>query len=200
MVHRAEPFTAEELSYLSSLPAVESVRSGRIRYSSVFKRECMRRYLAGESPARIFSEAGLPSSLIGYKRIERAISRWRQIASESGVNSPSDGERLSDGQWEEMFRRREEAAMIFRYGPRARAVGRAGDHDRDGDGRRDGDGSPDGPLDGSFDGSEASSSLRSAEIADTLIVQQAHYIADLEARIRSLEAQVAELKEQLAAQ
>lgn len=38
----------------------------------------MRRYSAGESPGAIFASAGLPSSIIGYKRIERAIARWKE--------------------------------------------------------------------------------------------------------------------------
>lgn len=70
-------FTNEEIAYLRSLPAVSRVTNGRIRYTEDFRRECMRRYAAGESPAKIFHEAGLDSSLIGYKRIERCISRWR---------------------------------------------------------------------------------------------------------------------------
>ncbi|WP_346680962.1 hypothetical protein [Enorma massiliensis] len=37
----------------------------------------MERYYAGESPAAIFRETGLDPSLIGYKRIERSIARWR---------------------------------------------------------------------------------------------------------------------------
>ena len=37
----------------------------------------MRRYHEGESPTKIFNDAGLYSSLIGYKRIERCIARWR---------------------------------------------------------------------------------------------------------------------------
>ena len=31
----------------------------------------------GDSPAVIFREAGLDSAVIGYKRIERCMSRWR---------------------------------------------------------------------------------------------------------------------------
>lgn len=38
----------------------------------------MRRYNAGESPAAIFREAGLDPKIIGYKRVERCISRWKQ--------------------------------------------------------------------------------------------------------------------------
>lgn len=72
-------FTAQELQYLRSLPAVAAVSSGRIRYVEAFKRECVRKYRAGESPARIFRAAGLDSALIGYKRIERCIARWRNM-------------------------------------------------------------------------------------------------------------------------
>lgn len=72
-------FTAQELRYLRSLPAVAAVSAGRIRYVDAFKRECIRKYRAGESPARIFRAAGLDSALIGYKRIERCIARWRNI-------------------------------------------------------------------------------------------------------------------------
>lgn len=75
-VGRDESFTRRERSYLSSLPAVERVTSDRIYYTDAFKKECMRRYRAGESASHIFEEAGLPSRLIGYKRIERSVARW----------------------------------------------------------------------------------------------------------------------------
>lgn len=84
-------FTNEEIAYLRSLPAVSRVTNGRIRYTEDFRRECMRRYAAGESPAKIFHEAGLDSSLIGYKRIERCISRWRDSsASASPVENAGE--------------------------------------------------------------------------------------------------------------
>ncbi|MBM6705573.1 hypothetical protein H6A68_00560 [Bifidobacterium pullorum subsp. saeculare] len=39
----AEAFTSREQAYLSSLPAVEHVTSGRIYYTEAFKKECIRR-------------------------------------------------------------------------------------------------------------------------------------------------------------
>ncbi len=75
---RQGKFTAKERAYLMSLPAVETVTQGRIFYAEEFKVDCMRRYHAGDSPVMIFGEAGLYSSLIGYKRIERCIARWRE--------------------------------------------------------------------------------------------------------------------------
>lgn len=86
---RTGEFTQEEITYLRSLRAVARVSNGRIRYTEEFKRECMRRYAAGESPARIFRDAGLDSALIGYKRIERCISRWRGIEAEADNTSPN---------------------------------------------------------------------------------------------------------------
>lgn len=71
-------FTAKERAYLASLPAVESVSASHIRYADSFRIEVMCRYNAGESPAAIFREAGLDPKLIGYKRIERCIARWKK--------------------------------------------------------------------------------------------------------------------------
>lgn len=70
-------FTEDEVSYLWTLPAVKRVSERRIVYTQQFKEEVVRRYRLGESPSKIFREAGLDSSLIGFKRIERCIARWR---------------------------------------------------------------------------------------------------------------------------
>ena len=69
-------FTSEERARLFALDAVRIVTPTRIYYTPEFRSEVMRRYRAGESPSKIFAEAGLPSSLIGYKRIERCVARW----------------------------------------------------------------------------------------------------------------------------
>ena len=70
-------FTAREMRYLRSLPAVERVSRKRISYADWFKYECMRKYASGGSPVRIFREAGLDPAVVGYKRIERCFARWR---------------------------------------------------------------------------------------------------------------------------
>ena len=63
-----------------SLAAVDSVdASSRIHYADWFRDECMRRYRAGEKPTALFREAGLDPRLVGYKRIERALARWRYM-------------------------------------------------------------------------------------------------------------------------
>lgn len=71
-------FTAEEVAYLGNLPVVDTVTATRIMYAEDFKIDCLSRYFAGESPTVMFRRAGLDPTLIGAKRIERCMARWRQ--------------------------------------------------------------------------------------------------------------------------
>lgn len=89
-------FTKDEIEYLLSLRAVNKVSNGRIRYSEEFKRECMQKYADGESPIKIFRDAGMDPVLIGYKRIERCISRWRE---NNRLASNSSGGGIFYGRW-----------------------------------------------------------------------------------------------------
>ena len=97
-------FTPEERERLSGLDAVLEVSARRIYYTPEFKKECMRRYRAGERPGAIFASAGLPASLIGHKRIERAIYHWKEAdakgdltgAGAPGVRHASRIETLKD--------------------------------------------------------------------------------------------------------
>ncbi|MBW3091753.1 hypothetical protein KIH79_02060 [Bifidobacterium sp. 82T10] len=70
-------FTAEEVRYLESLPVVANATAARITYTRAFKRDCLRRYLDGEHAADLFREAGLKPEMIGRKRIERCLARWK---------------------------------------------------------------------------------------------------------------------------
>lgn len=88
----------DELQMLRDLPAVANVSKDRITYSNAFKQVCVIRYLAGESPTKIFREAGLPPELIGYKRIERSVARWKAavLKSVSGGSDMSNGEIITE--------------------------------------------------------------------------------------------------------
>lgn len=88
----------DELQMLRDLPAVANVSKDRITYSNAFKKVCVIRYLAGESPTKIFREAGLPPELIGYKRIERSVARWKAavLKSVSGSSNMSNGEIITE--------------------------------------------------------------------------------------------------------
>lgn len=80
-------FGERERRYLESLPAVREVRNGRIYYTKAFREQCVRRYMDGESPTALFREAGLDPRLIGSKRIERALARWRQASASTDGSS-----------------------------------------------------------------------------------------------------------------
>ncbi|WP_436471563.1 hypothetical protein [Bifidobacterium pullorum] len=84
------------------------MRSGRIVYNDAFKRDCIRRYRNGESPAEIFRSAGLDSALIGYKRIERSIARWKAALGDDGdpPTVPSPFIVATDSRWNPSQRRR----------------------------------------------------------------------------------------------
>lgn len=81
---KTKKFTRSEIRYLSSLPAVARVTPSRITYADGFRGTATQRYANGESPTRIFREAGLDPSIIGYKRIERAFARWKERPAETG--------------------------------------------------------------------------------------------------------------------
>ncbi|WP_347010938.1 hypothetical protein [Bifidobacterium dentium] len=83
-------FSPEEVAYLKTLPAVAEAMARRITYSEAFKQSCMRRYHAGESPVKLFREAGLDPALIGYKRIERCFARWRKSSGDAMAGSRYD--------------------------------------------------------------------------------------------------------------
>ena len=96
-------FSVREVEYLESLPAVSRVRNGRILYEEGFKRHCVRCYREGESPAEFFRRAGLDSMLLGYKRIERCMARWRHTvqperpgADAPQRTDPADGSAASE--------------------------------------------------------------------------------------------------------
>ena len=91
-------FSDEEIQLLRGLPAVANVTRNRITYSDAFKQVCTIRYLAGESPTKIFREAGLPPELIGYKRIERSVARWKAavLKSVNGSSNMSNGEIITE--------------------------------------------------------------------------------------------------------
>lgn len=85
-------FSADELQMLRKLPAVANATKDRITYADTFKRVCVIRYLAGESPTKIFREAGLPPELIGYKRIERSVARWKKKRHQIRERQRGDGQ------------------------------------------------------------------------------------------------------------
>ena len=77
-------FSDAEMALLSGLDAVAWVTRTRITYKDSFKREAIERYRRGESPVRIFREAGLDPRIIGNKR----IARWKREPPDAGTTRP----------------------------------------------------------------------------------------------------------------
>ena len=68
----------ETLSEVRSLKAVKNVTdSGRIFYSESFRKTALKKYKDGVKPVQIFCEAGFPLDVLGIKRIEKCMARWR---------------------------------------------------------------------------------------------------------------------------
>lgn len=141
MTHTRMPFSSERMEYLNALPAVASVSGSRIRYADWFKRECVRLDKEGKSPATLFREAGLGPELIGSKRIERCMNRWRCKAEKDAWNMNDD----------EMSSVSESLELL----------------------------------------GEAMPGMDGGRLRDMLIIQQAHYIEELERQVESLRRQYA---------
>ncbi|OZG60737.1 MULTISPECIES: hypothetical protein [Bifidobacterium] len=71
-------FTRAQIRYLNALPAVGRVTEDRITYTEDFKIQVLLLDAMGEGPVSIFRHAGLPPELIGYKRIDHCMARWRR--------------------------------------------------------------------------------------------------------------------------
>lgn len=71
-------FTDEQMRLLKGNDAISEVSRTRIYYREWFQLQAIMKNRLGMGPTRIFTEAGLPPSLVGYKRIERCMSRWRR--------------------------------------------------------------------------------------------------------------------------
>nr|WP_240947555.1 hypothetical protein [Bifidobacterium sp. DSM 109957] len=80
------------------MPVVASVSRERIVYADGFKVECMRRYCAGERASAIFRSVGLGPKLVGAKRVERCVNRWRHDESIMRRALGQDTDSETDGQ------------------------------------------------------------------------------------------------------
>lgn len=155
-------FTPAERELLAALDAVEAVTARRITYSKKFKVECMRRYHAGDKPGRIFADAGLPASLIGGKRIERAIAHWKEAEAKDCLTG-TDGPAARRSKRIESLKREKREAVARQRAIRDRRIARMEDR-------------------------MARQRKRSEEKERRIIAAQAARIASLEAQVKALKA------------
>lgn len=90
-------FTQTEVYYLNTLPAVERASMDRTRTRRNFR--CVHGAISrGNGPTSIFASAGLDPKIVGGKRIERAIARWKadpkiMLEAQTLANKSDSGQR-----------------------------------------------------------------------------------------------------------
>ena len=77
---RNKPFDQEERQHLCGLAAVNSCTEKRITWNREFIGRVQSEIEAGGHPTEIFRKAGVGPEVIGRKRIERCVARWREKA------------------------------------------------------------------------------------------------------------------------
>ena len=92
----AEADTFYKLWRGAHLPADETHR--RRLVAKEFQVRCMAQYLRGNGPTSIFASAGLDPKIMGGKRIERAIARWKadpkiMLEAQTLANKSDSGQR-----------------------------------------------------------------------------------------------------------
>lgn len=107
-------FTDAEIILLNRNPNVHSANDHEIHYTNEFKLHFIRCYLAGQGPARIFADAGLPAELIGYKRIERAGYHWRRAYENGTLGKEAENSSRESAQQTLMYTITEQRKIIER--------------------------------------------------------------------------------------
>ena len=71
-------FNEHQRRQIEANPNVASVSDRSIQYTADFKLKAVRENLAGKGPAQIFREAGFDLEIIGLKKAQSAIKRWKK--------------------------------------------------------------------------------------------------------------------------
>lgn len=77
---RNKPFSPSERRYLCRLDAVDSCTQTRITWNKYFIRHVEHELESGARPVDVFRSAGVGPEIIGSKRVERCVARWRKEA------------------------------------------------------------------------------------------------------------------------
>ncbi len=77
-------FTMTQINQLEENPNVASVSERSIQYTAEFKVKAMRENMEGKRPQQIFTEAGFDLTVIGKRKAQSALIRWRQTFRKDG--------------------------------------------------------------------------------------------------------------------
>jgi len=72
-------FNEHQRRLIEMNPNVTSVSDRAIQYTPEFKLKAVQENLQGKGPSQIFREAGFDLEIIGTKKAQSAISRWKKI-------------------------------------------------------------------------------------------------------------------------
>ena len=90
-------FTPREIKTLQKNPNVQCVSERSSTYSDSFKNQFMDEYLAGKLPRQIFIENGFDIDVIGLKRNEQSVHRWKKVYEKNGLIGLTDSRKTSSG-------------------------------------------------------------------------------------------------------
>jgi len=72
-------FNEHQIRQIESNPNVTFVSDRTIQYSFDFKVRAVKENLAGKGPVQIFTENGFDLEVIGTKKVQSSLGRWRRI-------------------------------------------------------------------------------------------------------------------------
>ncbi len=114
-------FTMTQVNQLEENPNVASLSERSIQYMAQFKIKAVRENMEGNGPQQIFTEAGFDLTVIGKRKAQSALIRWRQTVrkdGEEGLRNDTRGKVLRGGRPntdESMERRLAKAEARIKY-------------------------------------------------------------------------------------
>lgn len=77
-------FNQHQIRQIESNPNVTFVSDRTIQYSCDFKIRAVKENLAGKGPVQIFAENGFDLEVIGTRKVQSSLARWRKIYNTHG--------------------------------------------------------------------------------------------------------------------
>ena len=72
-------FSEHQQRILENNPHVSSVTDRSIQFAPTFKLQAVKQNIAGTGPSQIFKEAGFDVDIIGLRKAQTAVYRWKSI-------------------------------------------------------------------------------------------------------------------------
>ena len=73
-----------ERSRLLKNPVVEKITDSHVVYTVEFKKSAVGKYLSGQSPRQIFTDAGINTSYFNEDYAKKSIFRWKKVLEDDG--------------------------------------------------------------------------------------------------------------------